>query len=449
MEQNTDIKRFTDLQKVFDDHMLWEDRGALRLAIATVIGNQMDMDPVWLMLVAPPSGGKTEIISSLDEIRIGGNKTIMPISDMTKNAFVSGMKKTGKETSLLHSMPFGGIFTFKDFTSLLSKNKDDQMEIFGQLREIYDGSYDKHVGTGDNLAWKGKVGALAGSTEVIYEHLEVATAMGARFIMYTINQPDRQQVLRLTLKNKKDKLNKPEIRAYRQACVKSYVEHIVDNMEEDDVELSEETEENIISVADFCTRVRSGVIMDERRGHIKFVPSKEMPMRMTEQLLALASAFIMMDQSERSLGQLERAKIGLLSDSDTELLYKIAFDSIPIKRRIALKYLAEYAQGVTTAGLATAIGYQTAVVAQWLAQLNSLGVCDRIKTNDARGDRWMLRDQYRAIMVKFENIKVIEEELIAEGDNGGEADEDWLQAAGQRDELAEAAAELESFDQSI
>lgn len=444
MEKNTDITKFTELQAVFDEHMLWEDRGALRLTIATVIGNQMDMDPVWLMLVAPPSGGKTEIISSLDEIRIGGNKTIMPISDMTKNAFVSGMKKTGKETSLLHSMPFGGIFTFKDFTSLLSKNKDDQMEIFGQLREIYDGSYDKHVGTGDNLAWKGKVGALAGSTEVIYEHLEVATAMGARFIMYTINQPDRETVLRLTLKNKKEKLNKPEIRLYRQQCVKNYVEYIVDHMEEEEVELSEETENNIIKVADFCTRVRSGVIMDERRGHIKFVPSKEMPMRMAEQLLALASAFIMMDHAEDNMKLAGRATRGQLSESDTELLYKIAFDSIPIKRRIALKYLAQYSQGISTSGLAIAIGYQTAVVAQWLAQLNSLGVCDRIKATGTQGDKWMLKEQYRAIMVKFENIKVIEDELIddalVEDDN-----EDWLDAARQRDELMDAAAQLEHF----
>lgn len=446
MEKTTDIKNFTDLQKVFDENMLWEDRGALRLTIATVIGNQMDMDPIWLMLVAPPSGGKTEIISSLDDIRIGDHKTIMPISDMTKNAFVSGMKKVGKETSLLHSMPFGGIFTFKDFTSLLSKNKDDQMEIFGQLREIYDGSYDKHVGTGDNLAWKGKVGALAGSTEVIYEHLEVATAMGARFIMYTINQPDREKVLRLTLKNKREKINKPEVRTYRQQCVKSYVEHIVENMEEEEVELSTETEDNIIKVADFCTRVRSGVIMDERRGHIKFVPSKEMPMRMAEQLLALASAFIMMDNAEQMHHANKRAKSGKLSDSDTELLYKIAFDSIPIKRRIALKYLAQYSQGVSTAGLAITIGYQTEVVAQWLAQLNSLGVIDRIR-DGAVGNKWMLRDQYRDIMVKFEKIKVIEDELVDEGE-GDPENEDWLTEAAQRDELIESAAMKEDLGEA-
>jgi len=38
---------------------------------------------------------------------------------------------------------------FKDFTTVLEKQKDERREIIAQLREIYDGFYSKKFGTID------------------------------------------------------------------------------------------------------------------------------------------------------------------------------------------------------------------------------------------------------------------------------------------------------------
>ena len=157
-DKKIDIKHFSDLQKEFEKTFLFKDTGVLRLMCATVIANQMDLDPVWLFLVASSSGGKSELISSLNDIEVEGHNLIFPISDLTSNTFASGQKRTGKETSLLFKMPSGSIMTFKDFTSILSKNREARAEIVGQLREIYDKEYTKRTGTGDDIVWRGKLG---------------------------------------------------------------------------------------------------------------------------------------------------------------------------------------------------------------------------------------------------------------------------------------------------
>ena len=428
-EGNTapEIKTFDELKKEFEKMFLFADEGVLRLLCATVIGNQLDNDPIWLMLVASSSGGKSELINTFSNIKVGSHNLIFPISDLTTNTFASGMKRTGQETSLLHRMPPGAIMTFKDFTSMLSKRKEDRIAIMGQMREIYDQKYLKETGTGEQIKWEGKVGAIAGSTEVIYQQLEDLSAMGDRFIMYSMTQPDSLELARFSMQYKKDGRSKSGDRDYIASCVKSYCEYIISNMEEDRATLSEDTEEDIISVADFCTKARSGVIINERKGYIDFVPSREMPVRMMEQLLAIAKAFLVMKKTEpKMLGPKEKeAQKNTLSKEERNVLYKIAFDSIPIKRRIALKALAKYEGGVTTKGLATSIDYPTPTVGGWLAQLNGLGICSREARSGPKGDIWKMHDKYRKIMVKFEHVQVVQGILEGDEDEEDQIDEAW------------------------
>lgn len=157
------ITTFKQLEEEYKKIFLIKDEGIIRLLIATVIGNYLPIDPIWLMIVAASSGGKSELMLSLNKV----GETIVPISDLTTNTFASGQTRTGKETSLLHKMKPGSVLVFKDFTSILSKNRESKGEIMAQLREIFDGKYTKRTGTGDDIVWEGKIGAIAGSTENI------------------------------------------------------------------------------------------------------------------------------------------------------------------------------------------------------------------------------------------------------------------------------------------
>ena len=82
---------FDDIEKKFDSFLLLEDRNIVRLTMATVIGNGMhNRKPIWLMLVAPPSSGKSTILSTLNDFKFKNAneeeiEPIITISDLTEN----------------------------------------------------------------------------------------------------------------------------------------------------------------------------------------------------------------------------------------------------------------------------------------------------------------------------------------------------------------------------
>lgn len=412
MEEEKQIKitKIEDLQSEFDKVFLMDDRGVLPLLCACVIANQMDIDPIWLLLISPPSGGKTELIESLGLVNLRNKPLCYPISDLTVNTFASGQKRQGKETSLLHKMAPGSIMTFKDFTSMISKNRDAQQEIMGQLREIYDQQYVKRTGTGDDITWRGKVGAIAGCTQIIYESNEQFAVMGDRFIMYEMTQPDRIAVLERVIESMSDKTNRFKDKKNKlKEYIKSYLEYCFDNIDNVALEIAKDTKDDLLQVVNFVTMVASGVMVDKKKNTVEFVPTQTMPMRMAKQILGLAQAFILMNKISPGITENMPVAEGNLTVEQVRILYKVAFDTIPIKRRMALKILAKYELGVTTGGLATALGYQTPVVAGWLAQLNALGICSREK--NGRSDKWFLNDKFRDVMVRFDHIQVVNKAL--------------------------------------
>lgn len=400
------------LEKEVEKVFLLKDKGLVRMVVATIIANRMPLDPVWLLLIAPPSSGKTEMIAS-----ISGLDFVFPISDLTVNTFASGQKKMGKETSLLLKIN-NGIMAFKDFTSVLSKNKDAKKEIMGQLREIFDGEYVKRTGTGDDITWRGKVGAIAGCTEIIYRHIEEMSAMGDRFIMYSIEQPDRKEVSRRALANQNEMQEKRE---HIKACFTFFINHVISKLDTDEFILNAEVQEQLLDVADFATRVRSAVLTDFKSGLVDFVPKAEMPMRVAGQLYTLGAAFIAINRASPHIRPNSPAHAGQLTKQEERLLFKTAFDSIPRTRRDAIIPLVKYKQGISTAGLATYLDLPTPSVGKYLAQVNALGICTRIKKGGSQGDTWKIKEEYRQIMLQIEDIEVVDKILIADvvGDSGG------------------------------
>ena len=389
---------FDEVQKAYDAALLLADRDLIRLVAASVIANQMDGNPVWLMIVASSSGGKTAVLMTLDELEfVPGRRVTFFISDLTENTLASGFKVSGGgDASLLNQMPVGGVMIFKDFTSMLTKRHETRDTIMGQLREVYDRKFDKRTGNKQDVAWKGRVGALAGVTEAVHEYMASMSVMGDRFIMYSPKQPDRRELLRFIMKLKVDTENQEKRLLEARAVMQDYLRMCIKRLPEAQMVMSEKDKEHLMEVADFVTKARSGVIEDQRTGAVRFVPSAEMPTRLIDQLLSIATALCLMRVVDNKDPTLDR--------QDMLLLYKIAFDSIPLKRLWALRQLAMYMQGVSTAGIAAVIGYETNVVGQWLAQLNALGIIDRMK-NAGRGDLWSLKQEFRDIMVTYQGVE--------------------------------------------
>lgn len=420
---------FKDIQNTFEKFLLLEDKDFIRLTYATIIGNQMPSQrPIWLMLVAPSSSGKTTALNAFNGLKLKNpvsGEMIEPthnISDLTENSFASGMNRGDKQTSLLHKMPYGGVMVFKDFTSMISKNEQSRMTIMGQLREIYDGAYTKRTGNGEDVLWNGKIGAIAGVTEAIFQHMESMSAMGDRFVLYQVKQPDRVQVTKYKINQISTGVTEYSTMPILKEMTEQYLQRAFNAMassEDIKLDLNEKQINEIVAVADFCTMVRSGMIIDKFRQRITFVPTPEMPMRMFEQMYAIAISFMFMRKLDEPDSSNE------IPETDLSVIYKIAFDSIPVVRRIALQYLTLYDGGVTTAALARKINYESEVVAGWLAQLNSLGIVRRMKQSGG-GNGWVLENKYRIIMERLNHIKALGKTLDEEGETAiDEVDRHW------------------------
>jgi len=147
------------------------DPGHLYVVLAAAVANLADGDPVWLLLVGPPSAGKTEVVSPL--VRMPWAHSA---ATLTEAALLSGTPKREVHASakggLLREVGDFGILVMKDFTSLLAQNRDTQAQVLAALREVFDGSWTRHVGTdgGRILEWKGKLGLIAGCTPTIDQH---------------------------------------------------------------------------------------------------------------------------------------------------------------------------------------------------------------------------------------------------------------------------------------
>ncbi len=424
---------FAQIQEIFDSFLLLRDRDFIRLTLAVIIGNQITARrPIWLMLVAPPSSGKTTALNALLDLEVmtqAGDKMhpTHSISDITEKTFASGAQRNDKETSLLNRLSNGSVLMFKDFTSILSKREEERRNIMSQLREIYDGAYRKEFGTGEEVNWRGKIGAIGGVTQAIYQHLESMSVMGDRFMLYQIPQPDRKAVLKFKLRQEHEGTTEDIQMPIARRLVHRYMQQAFDALQDVKVVLDDKTQDEIIDVADFCTMVRSGIITHSFTGDILFVPEPEMPARMFEQMLALASTFLLM----RKIDNPEEENT-TLQPNDFKLMYKIAYDSIPIVRRIALRHLAQYTGGVSTAGLARKTNYPTKTVTTWLEQLNALGIVARVQ-KDGFGNWWKLQPQYRELMVKLQGVQVEEGFMTDE-----EAEDDAANAEWEKDKTTSA-----------
>jgi len=373
-------KKIEKIEEIIRETYLVIDPGIVRVVCAAVIAHRLPADPVWLFIVAGSGSGKTEFLNA-----VGTATDVVPLSSLTPNTFISGQQRVGKETSLLLKIN-NGILSFKDFTSVLSMRDEDRNAIMGQLREIYDGSYKKAFGTGEEINWKGKISMLAGVTTKIHITQYMYAAMGERFIMYHFDQPDRIEVARRAMHNADTIIEKRE---FIQKLFKTFLDEelpIPDSLPD----IGDELKEEIILLADLTTRARSSLERNYRspQQEITFRHDLEMPTRFSIQLCVLAAALKIVNDNE--IGPIER-----------NIIYKIGLDSIPHNRRMCLQQLLQHSS-VETSEIATLLGFSTDTVRRWLEDLDALDIVNRIKTTHA--DRWELHHRYRDILKKFEKI---------------------------------------------
>lgn len=344
------------------------DCGALYVTLATVAANRGAGDPVWLLLVGPPGGGKTETLVPISHLDY-----VYQAATMTEASLLSGTPKRekapGAKGGLLREIGAFGIIVLKDFGSVLSMNRDARAAVLAALREIYDGSWTRHVGTdgGRTMSWSGKVGLIAGCTPAIDSHHVVMSLMGERFLVYRLPTTDAEAQARSAISHVGRE-------AEMRAALANAVARVLGNVDEGKLVLPLDgpARDRLISLSTLAVRCRSAVERDGYSREVQLIPEPEAPARLTLVLLRLFNGL--------------RA-IGVEEDESWRLVTKCALDSMPALRRRVLDELS-LRTVMTTLDLATAIGYPPTTTRRTLEDLTAHGIVARGGDNQGKAELW-------------------------------------------------------------
>jgi hypothetical protein len=281
--------------------------------------NRFNADPIWLLIIAPPSNAKTELLRAFD-----GDKDAYFISSLTPATLVSGIPAKGNkpDPSLLPKLS-DKLLILKDFTSVLSMRSENQQEILAQLRECYDGNYYKMFGNGKEVKWSGRFNLLGACTPVYDAHYAVIGSMGERFLLYRTNTRNGYE---MALKAQEMVGYEDEMRKEISTSLLRFLSQF-DNVSLGDFKSDEDVTKSIIALSCFCSFGRCPVKRDYRNQCVTYEPEVEGPARIVKQLTQLGIALALVN-----------GKNGI-DESIYRIIKKIGRDLLPTQRLRIIKHL--------------------------------------------------------------------------------------------------------------
>lgn len=269
-----------ELLKAYRRWLYLPDRNVLDVMFGAAFANRLEGDPIWLFLVAPPGGSKSELLMSLSTA-----ESIVCMTSLTPHALVSGaVWGNGKDPSLLPQLD-GKILVLKDFTTITSMHFAARDEIFGILRDVYDGKTEKYFGTGVKREYKSKFGILAGVTPVIETFGTLHASLGERFLKYRLlgdtKETEESKILKAISNINSEVSMRSELCDVARRC-------LLREMPAVPPRFSPEQVHKAVALAQFVAWLRGVVERDRFTQHVLYRPSSEVGTRLAKQLVKLA-----------------------------------------------------------------------------------------------------------------------------------------------------------------
>lgn len=276
------------LHKVFHKWLHLENCDLLDVVMGCLWSVYLPGSPLWLFVVAPPSGSKSE--------------TLMPasawfrcfaLSNVTSKGLISGFQLAGGEDPSLFAGLQGkpSAIIVKDMTPVLNGNPAEREEIFGILRDAYDGAVTKVFGNGVRRHYENlKFSVIAGVTPAIDCYDSVA--LGERFLKFRSDKElEREDDVNRAMRAVMNCGNETQMRdELKDACVRS----LVRKFDLADVPKPDEAFARIVSrLAGFCAKMRAAAPSDKFSDIQTMSPLREAPARLAIQFTKFAQGLAM------------------------------------------------------------------------------------------------------------------------------------------------------------
>jgi hypothetical protein len=255
------------------------DLRVLDAVLCTAAAQKLGGDPCWLLVVGGPGAAKTETIMGL---QTSGATMVSTITG--EAALLSGTSEKDRAPDatggLLGKVGPEGLLVIKDVTTIISMSRESRASVLAALREIYDGKWNREVGTdgGRTLSWEGSIVVVGAVTTAWDAAHAVISSMGDRFVLIRIDSTENRREAGLqALKNVS---HEKEMRAALAAAMKG----ALDAVEKDaDIVLTDSEMGELLDLADIVTLARTAVERDFQ-GNVTHAHAPEMPTRFLKQL---------------------------------------------------------------------------------------------------------------------------------------------------------------------
>ncbi len=369
-----------EIIKTFRKWLYLPDAEVLDVMFGAVLANRLDGDPLWMFIVGPPGCGKSELLMSLTDCPLVVTRTTV-----TRAALVSGRASAGPDPSLLPKLD-GQVLVVKDFTTILKKQEQDREELFGVLRDAYDGRFVAEFGGGELRNYKTKFGMVVGVTPEIEKVGPGHTVAGERFLKYymrhstgrvDVGRPAAERAI----------LNRPrktEMQAELNAASKAALVRAMPG----EPTLGEHEMRRILGLAQWTAAMRGAVTKDKYTREMLFKPTTEVATRLSGQMSKLAAGMAIFRGKAR------------ITSAELMVLAHVARDTAPdineeMVRQMYVRSRDEYALWIDVARWCH---FPEELVQARLADLEMLGLVQR-DPKTPNSERWRLTRTLVRMMV--------------------------------------------------
>ncbi len=185
-----------EVYKVYKKYFHIEDTKRIDIVLAVALSRKLEGIPIWLILVGASGDMKSVQLNSIRD------KNTFVLHNLTSKTLVNGFKNKVKHPDLAPELD-NKIVIIPDMAQILKLPPNEKGELWGQLRDLYDGMAGKISGMGSRARYENlKVTLLAGSTPSIDAQILVHQDLGTRELIYrTTGSKKKKEVMKKCFDN--------------------------------------------------------------------------------------------------------------------------------------------------------------------------------------------------------------------------------------------------------
>lgn len=355
-----EMSAYGRLIKAYRAYFKTEDTAPIDACLAAVLTSAVPGDPLWQYLVGPPSTGKTELLRAFRWL-----PNTYWTSSLSPKSLVTGLKDGHDALPKLNLKTL----LIKDFTMTLQMNRESRDELFGCLRDAYDGNYAKDFATVGHREYDSHFNLVACVTSEIENYYVVQAVLGERFLLVRTHFPPN-----FASDNERD------VEDMRKHLARLVQEALTAAGGSPMPTLPGDALAEIKGLAADVAMLRASVHRDSSTREIESLPEPEGPSRLTNQFIKLAQGVARV-----------RGKPNVTAD-EMVVVRRVARDTVPSIRRVILEAVRQGAG--TVDGIAITLQLPRRTIERRVDDLVAVGAVRRTEQGRDERDGRQLPDRY-------------------------------------------------------